>query len=363
MIALVPHRLDLKPHWKTDSGFMWLSPLVVSASGWRVRTVQSGSAGWHCWTLWAPSMSLRLLPQPFSYVLLLQLMRLPLGQVGKPWAGCYGNWWVLLAEGEGKFLELTQKSSGSRFYFSSASGFPACCSWIWFDWGQPFLESLESRIGWCSPEDLQEEGFRGSVWPDCVSSWLLKLCWSHTACLSPLSRNVLQTGEGEPSGQFQGHDLFPFTTTHTKTGGANVKVENGHFSKLVLILSNNEIKIYFIESWVWWFMLLISVLGRQRQLNLWLQGQPGLQRKFPDQSELLYGEILSQRASNKKRRVWDVILGAWLLVGDAPSIFSQPAKGDHKMEFLASCLRLQSSIPFPSLSYDFGWLRKKLSHS
>lgn len=79
---------------------------------------------------------------------------------------------------------------------------------------------------------------------------------------------MLQTGEGDSSGQFQGHDLSPFTTTHTKTDGANVKVENGHFSKLILILGNNEIKIYFIESWVWRSMLLIPVLGRQRQLDL-----------------------------------------------------------------------------------------------
>lgn len=192
MIALVPHRLDLKPYWKTEFVF-YVSESPFCLSIWLKkdqRTVQSGSVAivrqgdtvapckhLVCSQDYCPGF------QPFSYVFLPKLMHLPLGQVGKPWAGCYGNWWVLLAEGEGEFLELTQKSSGSRVYFSSASGFPACCSWIWLGAAFPGVLGV-LRVGWFSPEDFWEEEFRGSVWPDCVSSWLLKLCWSHTVCLS-----------------------------------------------------------------------------------------------------------------------------------------------------------------------------------
>jgi hypothetical protein len=36
------------------------------------------------------------------------------------------------------------------------------------------------------------------------------------------------------------------------------------------------------ESWAWWCMPLIPVLGRQRQVDFWVRGQPGLQSEFQD---------------------------------------------------------------------------------
>ena len=33
-------------------------------------------------------------------------------------------------------------------------------------------------------------------------------------------------------------------------------------------------------NWAWWHMPLILALGRQRQADFWVQGQPGLQSEF-----------------------------------------------------------------------------------
>jgi hypothetical protein len=41
--------------------------------------------------------------------------------------------------------------------------------------------------------------------------------------------------------------------------------------------SNN---CYYSSSWVWWRTPLIPALGRQRQVDFWVQGQPGLQSEF-----------------------------------------------------------------------------------
>jgi hypothetical protein len=35
-------------------------------------------------------------------------------------------------------------------------------------------------------------------------------------------------------------------------------------------------------SWVWWHMPLIPALGRQRQADFWVWGQPGLQSELQD---------------------------------------------------------------------------------
>jgi hypothetical protein len=35
-------------------------------------------------------------------------------------------------------------------------------------------------------------------------------------------------------------------------------------------------------SWAWWLTPLIPALGRQRQADFWVRGQPGLQSEFQD---------------------------------------------------------------------------------
>jgi hypothetical protein len=47
----------------------------------------------------------------------------------------------------------------------------------------------------------------------------------------------------------------------------------------------------------WWLMLLILALGRQRQADFWVWGQPGLQSEFQDSQG--YTEKLSQKTKNK----------------------------------------------------------------
>jgi hypothetical protein len=51
-----------------------------------------------------------------------------------------------------------------------------------------------------------------------------------------------------------------------------------------VLLQNNRLSLLktLRTSRAWWCMPLIPALGRQRQVNFWVQGQPGLQSEFQD---------------------------------------------------------------------------------
>jgi hypothetical protein len=65
---------------------------------------------------------------------------------------------------------------------------------------------------------------------------------------------------------------------------------------------NNPIKKWG-TSWAWWCMPLIPALGRQRQADFWVRGQPGLQSELQDSQGYLYRETLSWKTKQKKRGV------------------------------------------------------------
>jgi hypothetical protein len=41
----------------------------------------------------------------------------------------------------------------------------------------------------------------------------------------------------------------------------------------------------FIRAGQWWYTPLIPALGRQRQADFWVRGQPGLQSEFQDSQD------------------------------------------------------------------------------
>jgi hypothetical protein len=57
------------------------------------------------------------------------------------------------------------------------------------------------------------------------------------------------------------------------------------------------------EAKRWWCSPLIPALGRQRQVDFWVQGQPGLHRKFQDSQG--YTEKPCLRKTNNKKEKWE----------------------------------------------------------
>jgi hypothetical protein len=53
-------------------------------------------------------------------------------------------------------------------------------------------------------------------------------------------------------------------------------------------------------SRMWWRTPLIPALGRQRQVDFWVRGQPGLQSEFQDSQG--YRETLSQGKQKTKKQ-------------------------------------------------------------
>jgi hypothetical protein len=58
-----------------------------------------------------------------------------------------------------------------------------------------------------------------------------------------------------------------------------------------------------ILSWVWWRMPLIPALGRQKQADFWVPGQPGLQSEFQDSQSYTEKPCLEKQKQKKKKKL------------------------------------------------------------
>jgi hypothetical protein len=55
------------------------------------------------------------------------------------------------------------------------------------------------------------------------------------------------------------------------------------------------------QGWAWWHMPLIPALGRQRQVDFWVQGQPGLQSEFQDSQGYTEKPCLEKPKTKRER--------------------------------------------------------------
>jgi hypothetical protein len=54
--------------------------------------------------------------------------------------------------------------------------------------------------------------------------------------------------------------------------------------------------------WAWWRRPLIPALGRKRQVDFWVRGQPGLQSEFQDSQGYTEKPCLENKKKKKKRQ-------------------------------------------------------------
>jgi hypothetical protein len=60
-------------------------------------------------------------------------------------------------------------------------------------------------------------------------------------------------------------------------------------------------KLRTTARWAWWRMPLIPALGRQRQADFWVWGQPDLQSEFQDSQGYTEKPCLKKKKKKKKR--------------------------------------------------------------
>ena len=65
----------------------------------------------------------------------------------------------------------------------------------------------------------------------------------------------------------------------------------------------------------WWCTLLILALGRQRQANFWVRGQPGLQSEFQDSQDYAEKPCLekNKKQTNKKKTAYSFTTARWAM--------------------------------------------------
>jgi hypothetical protein len=72
---------------------------------------------------------------------------------------------------------------------------------------------------------------------------------------------------------------------------------------------------------VWWHTPLIPALGRQRQADFWVRGQPGLQSEFQDSQGYTEKPCLEKpkkkkKKKKKKRKAVFTYLKAWHIINN-----------------------------------------------
>jgi hypothetical protein len=79
-----------------------------------------------------------------------------------------------------------------------------------------------------------------------------------------------------------------------------------------------EKRIFFLKnsfiSRAWWRMPLIPALGRQRQADFWVQGQPGLQSEFQDSLDYTEKPCLKKTKKQKTKNKQLYINMSWRAV-------------------------------------------------
>jgi hypothetical protein len=75
-----------------------------------------------------------------------------------------------------------------------------------------------------------------------------------------------------------------------------------------------------LASRAWWFMPLIPALGRQRQADSWVCGQPGLQSEFQDSQGYTEKPCLETSPQKKIKKSFGNILGYLGVYHGAPLV-------------------------------------------
>jgi hypothetical protein len=86
---------------------------------------------------------------------------------------------------------------------------------------------------------------------------------------------------------------------------------------------------------VWWRMPLISALGRQRQVDFWIRGQPGVQSEFQDSQGYTEKPCLKKQTNKQTKKLeggllsslsqtcaWMVLNVLWETLSQTPPRFS-----------------------------------------